>query len=93
MPAGLSRRGAELWQRLQAEYRVVDSAGLAVLEQGIRSFDRAEEARHELDRTGCVVRDRWNQLKAHPATTIERDARAAFLAALKQLGVEIPEGD
>ena len=87
------RRPSGLWTRLQGEYRVLDAAGLAVLEQALRAFDRAEEARRLLDREGCVVKDRWGQVKLHPAASVERDARAAFLSALKQLGVEIPLED
>ncbi len=36
------------------------------------------------------MKDRWGQTKVHPAAPVERDARSAFLSALKQLGVEIP---
>lgn len=90
-PAGLSKAAKTLWSRLITEYGIRDAAGLAVLEQAARAFDRAEEARRMLDRDGCVVKDRWGQKKAHPAATVERDARAAFLAAIRQLGVEIPE--
>ena len=85
-PSGLSKAAGVLWERLQREYRVLDAAGLAVLEQALRAFDRAEEARRLLDREGCVVKDRWGQVKLHPAASVERDARAAFLSALKQLG-------
>ena len=75
---------------LQGEYAVTDAAGLAVLSEAMRSWERAEEARRHLDRQGCVVKDRWNQVKPHPAAAIERDSRSAFLQAIKQLGVEIP---
>jgi len=92
-PAGLSAAAKTLWARLQTEYGIRDAAGLAVLEQAARSFERAEEARRLLDRAGCVVKDRWGQTKVHPAAAVERDARASFLAALRQLGVEIPEGE
>ncbi len=91
MPKGLSTSGRSLWTRLQSEYNVCDAAGLAVLEQGLRSFERAEEARRRLDAQGCCIKDRWGQVKPHPAASIERDARAAFLQSIKQLGVEIPE--
>lgn len=90
-PAGLSNAGRALWSRLHGEYRIGDAAGLAVLEQAVRAFERAEEARRLLDKQGCVVRDRWGQTKVHPAAAVERDARASFLAAIRQLGVEIPE--
>ena len=35
------------------------------------------------------MRDRYGQLKAHPAVNIERDARAAMLAALKAMNLDV----
>jgi P27 family predicted phage terminase small subunit len=89
----LSAAGRALWTRLQGEYDVRDAAGLAVLEQAMRSWERAEEARRQLDKEGVTFKDRWGQRRPHPAVPVERDARAAFLQAIKQLGVEIPEGE
>jgi P27 family predicted phage terminase small subunit len=91
-PANLSATSRNLWGRLRDEYGIRDVAGLAVLEQALRSLDRAEQARRLLDRQGVVVTDRWGQSKPHPAAAVERDSRAAFLAAVRQLGVQIPEG-
>ncbi len=92
-PAGLSLAGRTLWTRLQSEYNVCDAAGLAVLEQAMRSFERCEAARRQLDREGITFKDRWGQRRPHPALPVERDSRAAMLQAIKQLGVEIPEGE
>lgn len=90
VPVGLSKAGAALWAAIQREYRVVDSAGLAVLEQAMRSWERAEGARRQLDREGITFKDRWSQRRPHPALPVERDSRAAFMQGIKQLGVEIP---
>jgi len=38
---------------------------------------------------GVTVVDRWAQVKLNPATTIERDSRAAMLSALRQLNLDI----
>jgi len=92
-PQGLTPAARALWQQLQREYQIRDSAGLCVLEQAARSYERAEEARKQLAKSGSVVRDRWNQPRTHPAAAVERDARAALLGALKQLQIEIPSGD
>jgi hypothetical protein len=82
--------GKALWQSIQREYRVQDAAGLAVLEQALRSWERAEAARRQLDREGITFKDRWGQRRPHPALPVERDSRAAFMSGIKQLGVEIP---
>ena len=91
-PLGFSRAAADLWRRLRAEYLILDSGGLTILEAALRSFDRAEEARRMLDKDGCCIKDRWGQVKPHPAAPIERDARGAFLTALRQLHIELPDG-
>ncbi len=89
-PAGLSAAARKLWSEIQSGYSVRDPAGLSILTEALRAYDRAEEARKLLDKQGCVVRDRWGQTKPHPAGPVERDSRAAFLAGLKALRVDIP---
>jgi hypothetical protein len=44
-----------------------------------------------IDRDGVVVPDRFGALRTHPAHAVERDSRAAFLQALRQLGFEQPQ--
>jgi hypothetical protein len=91
MPTGLAAAGRGLWSRLQVGYGVADPAGLAILEQAARALDRVEECRAAIAKDGVTVRDRWDQVKPHPLLAAERDARAAVLAAIRQLGAEIPE--
>jgi phage terminase small subunit len=38
---------------------------------------------------GATGLDRFGQLKPHPLLPIERDARAAMMAALKQLNLDL----
>jgi P27 family predicted phage terminase small subunit len=91
MPAGLGAHGKALWTKLQAGYGVVDPAGLAVIEQAAKAIDRLEECRRAIARDGVTTTDRWGQVKPHPLLASERDARAGVLAAIRQLGAEVPE--
>ncbi len=81
---------------------VLEAHHQAILTKALEAFDRAEQARAILasppaDPTdpnappggGLVVRSRLGEHKAHPAIAIERDARAAFLTGIKQLGLDI----
>jgi phage terminase small subunit len=88
-PKGLSVAARRLWRGLMAEYRLDDAAALAILTAGLEAFDRAAAAKALLDADGPVVEDRWGQKKVHPAASVERDNRAAFLAALKQLNLDV----
>lgn len=88
-PRDLPAEGRAWWKRLQAEYGIVDVGGLATLELGARAFARMTEAQALLDADGCVFRDKWGQLKTHPAAAVERDARSQVLLALKALHLDV----
>jgi hypothetical protein len=88
-PPHLSAGSAGLWDRLVADYNLTgDDAALAVLQSALEAKDRADKARAILDKEGLTTAgDRGGQ-KAHPCCAIERDARAAFLAAMRFLKLE-----
>ncbi len=88
-PAGLSPAAQEWWKNLQADYPLADSAGMLLLEQAMRAFDRCEEARAALDRDGAIVADRFDQRVPHPAVKLERDARHQLLQCLRALNLDV----
>ena len=45
--------------------------------------------REAIDRDGETVVDRFKQVKGHPLLAAERDARAAFLAGMRMLNLDI----
>jgi len=88
-PPGLSKAAAGWWKKLLIEYGIGDSAGLLLLETALQAFDRMNQARDLITKHGAVTLDRFGQLRPNPATTIERDSRAAMLAGLKALNLDI----
>jgi P27 family predicted phage terminase small subunit len=88
-PKNLSREATKLWRAIQDEYQIVDEAGRLILRTGLEAFDRMRQAQEILDEKGMTTTDRFGQPKAHPMTTVERDSRAAMLAALKQLNLDL----
>lgn len=88
-PKTLSKDAKRLWRTLTAEYGIEDAGGLAILTAGLEAYDRAREAKALLDAEGPVVVDRWQQRKPHPAAAIERDSRAQWLGAIKQLCLDV----
>lgn len=88
-PPGLSSAAGAWWERLLSEYDIADSAGLLLVETALQAFDRMHEARALIAKHGAVVADRFGQLRPNPATTVERDSRAAMLSALKALNLDI----
>lgn len=53
------------------------------------SWDRTAVAREELKSDGITIKDRFDQIKKHPAATIERDSRSSFARLMKQLKLDI----
>jgi hypothetical protein len=87
-PGHLSEESRRLWDEIVSEFEIRDAPGLAILASGLESRDRADEARRLLDVEGLTVAGSRGGTRAHPAVTIERDSRAAWLQALKLLNCQ-----
>lgn len=89
-PPHLSEEARREWLRLTEEYDLEDSAARLILTTAFEAFDRMRGAQRDLAAAGgCTFKDRFNKPKVHPAVAVERDARAAWLAALKQLNLDL----
>jgi P27 family predicted phage terminase small subunit len=85
----LSPEAARWKARLLRNYALQDEAGVLILETALQAFDRMRQAQDQIARDGVTYRDRFDQPRAHPLLTTERDSRAAFLAGLKQLNLDL----
>ena len=88
-PITLSVEASKWWGRLLDEYNIGDPAGQLLLLTLLESFDRMREAQRRIKKDGEIIKDRFNQLRAHPAITTERDARSQMLMALKGLNLDL----
>ena len=61
------------------------------LRAACEAWDRLQAARRRIAKDGDYVLDRFDQLKAHPAVAVERDARVGFLRALREMGLDVLE--
>ena len=84
-PASLSKPAAELWVKFLVQHDLRDIASLTLLEVALTSLDRAQQAEKELKRTGLTFKTRSGRPLSHPATSIARDARLAYLRAMEAL--------
>lgn len=89
VPAALSAEAKRWWCELVKEYQIEDPGGRLLLQTALEAFDRMREGQREIAKDGAVVTDRFGQLKAHPATVVERDARAAMMTALRALNLDV----
>ena len=86
-PAHLSEDAAGWWRVVNRDY-ALEGHHLKLLQSAAESWDRSQEARGILDREGVVVLDRFGQPKVHPAVSVERDARMAFIRAVRTLDLD-----
>lgn len=90
-PAHLSPAARAWWSSIYRVY-AMEPPHLRVLTAACESWDRCEQARQELAAAGALTyADRNGIFRSHPAVAIERDARAAFRSALKQLRLDEDE--
>jgi phage terminase small subunit len=87
-PKGLSKEAQRLWKDTVIGWSISDSAGLSLLESACRWLDQLRKAERTLRREGSTVRDRFQQLRPHPAVEIARAASAEHRACLKALELE-----
>jgi P27 family predicted phage terminase small subunit len=90
-PAGLSEAALAWWDRLMHDYEDWGASDLLLLEAALQAYSRWQQARTAIDAEGLTVRDRFDQVHAHPACGVERDSRAAMQKALSELGLEAPD--
>lgn len=85
-PRTLGRHGRSLWDRIQSEYDVSDSAGIEMLAQACAALDLAEQLHTEVERDGAVIRI-GGVIKAHPAIKDAIAARSFVVRTLVKLGL------
>ena len=88
-PKHLSTEARRWWRRVMAEYEISDDGGQLLLQTALEAFDRMRNCQSAIERDGELVKDRFDQLKAHPLLSAERDARAQMMAALKHLNLDL----
>jgi len=93
-PRHLSDESRRIWRELNAGW-ILEGDQLLTLRTALEAFDRLQQARRILDIEGltCVSRTAAGEVKVcrHPASSIEKEARNGFLAALKMLGLTMDE--
>jgi phage terminase small subunit len=87
-PRGYTPEARKLWRDVTAGWDL-DAPALQLLDSACRARMRVREAQRLLRRDGTVIRDRFDQVKAHPATAVERDGEATFLRALRALNLDL----
>jgi hypothetical protein len=88
-PPHLEAPERKLWMAITRENHFESEAALALLRSTLEAHQRARTCRETVDREGPIYRDRFNQPKPHPLIAAERDARAAFVAGMRSLNLDM----
>jgi P27 family predicted phage terminase small subunit len=88
-PRHLSSAMRKWWRSVARDFQL-EPHQLHLLRLAAEAYDRAQGARIVLDKEGITYFDRFDQPKARPETTVERDARRDFAALVKALGFPEP---
>jgi hypothetical protein len=83
-PRPLGTHGRALWDRIQAEYGIRDSAGVEMLAQACAAVDRAEALSAAVAKVGFMVGGRANGLIKD-----ELAARSFVTRTLSRLGLDL----
>ena len=88
-PKHLSKESKSMWKKIVSTYEIEDEAGLKILRSACEAFDRAQSARERINKDGLIFFDKFDKPKPHVLLPVERDSRAAFLAGLKHLNLDL----
>ena len=88
-PKHLALQERRLWTAIIRENVLDGEAALSILRTTLEAHQRSRLCREQVDRDGAVITDRFDQAKPHPLLSVERDARAAFLAGMRSLKLDL----
>jgi phage terminase small subunit len=91
-PEHLSARSRRLWTTTLDTYDL-EPTEVETLRMALEARDRAEQARKVLRREGVTFVDRFGTPRLHPATTLERDSRQAWIRLTAALGLPLEDDD
>ena len=87
-PSHLSAESREWWVSVVEDFKL-DPHHLRLLTLAAEAWDRTQQARRALLKHGITYTDRFDQPKARPEVSIERDSRVAFARLLRELALDV----
>ena len=88
-PENLEPEAKQYWRKVNKNWRL-DGEDLEILKVACFALSRMYQAQKLVDRHGLIFKLGEN-IRQNPAIRIEKEARAQFLAAIKQLDLTDPE--
>lgn len=86
-PSHLAPATRAWWAHVLGDYSL-EQHHIRVLTLAAESWDRCEQAREILGREGLITRDDRGNCRPHPAISIEKDSRIAFVRCVRELDLD-----
>lgn len=83
------RPATAAWVRKIIDGWALEDHQMKVLRAAAEAWDRREQARELLARDGLTYKNRFGDIKPHPAVAIERDSRLSFIRAVRELNLDM----
>ena len=87
-PKHLHRATKKWYREVVAEWGL-EEHHIRILIGACEAWDRGVQAREVIDREGLTYEDRFGAPRARPEIAVERDARIAFLRAIRELDLDV----
>lgn len=87
-PNYLGTEARAFWNEVCAHYHL-ESHHLRLLESACSCWDRIVAAREQIEADGVFIKDRYGQLKTHPAFKVEHDSKIVLARLLRELQLDV----
>jgi hypothetical protein len=88
VPEGLSERARQIWEGVVTKRQIRSLPRLALLQEALRSLDRADECRRLLTEQGLLNTTKTTgAAHVNPLAKLEREHRTMFAKLVDQLGL------
>jgi len=87
-----SKEAKNLWKSVTDTYEL-EEFQRETLHLACECLDRLDDARKALKADGQYFKDKFGQIKPHPAHSIENQNRSAFKLLLRELNLDVEPAD
>lgn len=87
-PKNLSKESAKFWNDILKIYEMQPHHE-KILEAACGEWDTVIESRAAIKREGAFFKDRFGQVKAHPAIQVEQKSKNLFRLLVRELGFDL----
>jgi phage terminase small subunit len=89
IPEGLQETGKRFYEQVLVEYDMGDAHDKARLVMACRCLDEIAHDEALIEKQGRFIKDRFQQVKEHPAGRAIRENKTLFCRIIREIGLDI----